>query len=59
MSNKKETVQTSGRWPADLHEQITRAAEESGRSFNGFVVHALRKEIKRGEWLDRSSDDGK
>jgi len=59
MTDQKKTIQTSGRWPEDLHEQITKAAEESGRSFNSFVIQTMRKEMKRGEWLERESDDGK
>lgn len=61
MTDHKKLITTTTRLPADLHEQVARAAEEQDRPFNNFVVHALRDYLKRSQWLDdhRSSDDGK
>ena len=57
---------TTVRLPGDLHSQVEKAAEGSDRSFNSFVIVALRNELKRSQWLDnnfdaeaRSEDDGK
>lgn len=60
MTDQKKIIKTSTRLPADLHDQLTKIAEEQGRAFNNFVVNVLRDYVKRGEWLyDRESDDGK
>lgn len=54
-------VTTTLRIPEDLHARAVKAAEETGRPLNNFVLYSLRKYIERAEWLDdvRSEDDGK
>ena len=52
-------IKTSLRLPPELHEQAVAAASECDRTLNNFIVQAVRNELKRGNWLDRSIDDGK
>lgn len=61
MSKKKiePDVRLVFRMPPDIHQRAAAVAAELDRSLNNFILHALNNELKRGEWLDRSIDDGK
>lgn len=59
MTKIKAPVKTSLRLPPELHEQAVAAAGECDRTLNNFIVQAVREKLQRGDWLDRSIDDGK
>lgn len=59
MSNAEKPVSTTVRLPPDLHKRAASAAVECDRTMNNFIINAIRNELKRSDWLDRSTDDGK